>query len=78
MRKARQDIVTGAFRSRSLHALPKRVDYDAYYDHPTGMLPDGTINLVKADDPPFKPKVYDNHGRLLSDEELEELEGSRL
>ena len=53
--------------------MPKRFVYDAYYDHPIGMLPDGTINYVEADDPPFKPKVYNDLGRLLSDEELEEL-----
>jgi hypothetical protein len=56
--------------------LPGRVVYDAYHHHPIGMLPDGTINYVKADDPPFRPKVYNDQGRLLSDEELEELEFS--
>lgn len=31
-------------------------------NEPIGMLPDGTLNVVKIDDPPFKPTVYDDLG----------------
>jgi hypothetical protein len=36
-------------------------------NEPIGLLPDGTINIVKAGDPPFKPEVFDREGRLVSD-----------
>jgi hypothetical protein len=31
-------------------------------DEPIGILPDGTLNVVKIDDPPFEPMVYDDRG----------------
>lgn len=27
-----------------------------------GILPDGSLNIVNADDPPFKPRVFDEDG----------------
>jgi hypothetical protein len=32
-----------------------------------GLLPNGTINIVKIDDPPFTPEVYDRDGRTVRD-----------
>jgi len=34
-------------------------------NEPIGMLPDGTLNVVKIDDPPFEPRVYDDQGVTL-------------
>jgi hypothetical protein len=31
-------------------------------NEPIGILPNGTINVVKIDDPPFEPTVYDDRG----------------
>jgi hypothetical protein len=44
-------------------------------DPPPGMLPDGTLNVVSADDPPYRPKVEgEGDDDDLSDlDELDEL-----
>jgi len=34
---------------------------------PIGMLLDGKINIIKIDDPPFKPTVLDDSGVPLTD-----------
>jgi hypothetical protein len=34
-------------------------------NEPIGMLPDGTLNIVKIDDPPFTPLIVDDLGRAL-------------
>lgn len=31
-------------------------------DYPPGMLPDGKLNVVKADDPPFEPVIVEDDG----------------
>jgi hypothetical protein len=31
-------------------------------NEPIGILPNGTINVVEIDDPPFEPTVYDDRG----------------
>lgn len=31
-------------------------------DWPVGMLPDGTLNIVREDDPPFRPELVDANG----------------
>jgi hypothetical protein len=40
-------------------------------DWPIGMLPDGTLNIVNVDDPPFKPMVIDNLGNLILNPDVE-------
>jgi hypothetical protein len=70
MGKARRDIVVGFIGGWGEGALSKRIAIDTFHDEPIGILPDGTINFVKVDDPPFEPKVCDSEGRLLSDREL--------
>jgi hypothetical protein len=70
MGKARRDILKLHCRLER-RLVSKRITTSTFPDDPIGILPDGTINIVKVDDPPFKPKVYDSEGRLLSDRELE-------
>lgn len=31
-------------------------------DYPPGLLPDGKLNTVRADDPPFEPEIVDDDG----------------
>lgn len=38
-----------------------------FEDCPIGMLPDGTLNIVKLDDPPFRPQLVDVNGHPLDD-----------
>ena len=71
MGKARRDIVVEFIPGRREAPMSKRIATSTFPDDPIGILPGGTINVVKASDPPFKPKVYDSEGRLLSDRELE-------
>jgi hypothetical protein len=32
---------------------------------PIGILPDGSLNVVKADDPPFHPNIVDDRGNIV-------------
>lgn len=38
-------------------------------DHPPGMLPDGKLNRVKEDDPPWEPEIVDELGRPVEREQ---------
>ena len=43
---------------------PKKFDraLEALEDGPPGLMPDGKLNRVKADDPPFEPEIVDDEG----------------
>jgi hypothetical protein len=58
---------------RNLPMLQKNSRAIGLANEPIGILPNGTINVVKIDDPPFKPNVYDRQGRLLADPDQEAL-----
>ncbi len=34
-------------------------------NEPIGMLPDGTLNIINIDDPPFEPLIVDELGRAI-------------
>lgn len=36
-------------------------------DHPIGMLPDGKLNIVERDAPPFKPTIVDDDGNVIEE-----------
>lgn len=36
-------------------------------DHPIGMLPDGKLNIVQRDDPPFEPTIVDDDGNVIEE-----------
>lgn len=38
-------------------------------NHGIGMLPNGTLNIVKESDPPFQPEIVDVLGRTLKREQ---------
>jgi hypothetical protein len=40
-------------------------------NEPIGMLPDGTLNVVKFDDPPFEPLIIDDLGEGIRRESKE-------
>jgi hypothetical protein len=39
--------------------MPKEIATLTFPNDPIGILPDGKLNFVKADDPPFHPNVVD-------------------
>jgi hypothetical protein len=41
---------------------PRKPKMSTLPDEPIGILPDGTLNVIKIDDPPFQPKVVDDRG----------------
>lgn len=47
--------------------MAENITVSTFPNEPIGLLPGGPINLVKADDRPFRPEVYDRKGRLISD-----------
>lgn len=38
----------------------KLVEKATLEDGPLGMLPDGKLNIVQVDDPPFEPEIVDD------------------
>jgi hypothetical protein len=44
---------------------PKKVS--TLEDWPLGVLPDGSMNIVNKDDPPFKPTIVDEDGNVVED-----------
>jgi hypothetical protein len=50
---------------RNLPMLQKNSRAIGLANEPIGILPNGTINVVKIDDPPFEPTVYDARGVTL-------------
>lgn len=36
---------------------------------PPGMLPDGKLDIVKADDPPYRPTLVDDDGNVIEEGE---------
>jgi hypothetical protein len=52
---------------------PKKTVFDrakeALTDAPPGLMPDGKLNTVKADDPPFEPEIVDDDGDELEPEQ---------
>jgi len=58
---------------RNLPMLQKNSRAIGLANEAIGILPNGTINVVKIDDPPYRPNVYDRQGRLLADPDQEAL-----
>lgn len=40
--------------------LARQVNQATLEDSPLGMLPDGRLNVVEADAPPFEPEIVDD------------------
>lgn len=40
--------------------LARQVDQATLEDTPLGMLPDGKLNVIRKDDPPFEPKIVED------------------
>ncbi len=41
-------------------------------DHPIGLLPDGKLNVVERDAPPFKPTIIDDEGNVVEEGDEED------
>ena len=56
---------------------PKKADLDraggmvSSWDTPIGASPDGGLNIVDKDSPPFKPKVFDEDGNEIDPDAIE-------
>lgn len=44
---------------------PDKIDTSTLEDAPIGLLSDGKVNIVKADDPPFRPTIVDDDGNVI-------------
>jgi hypothetical protein len=45
--------------------MPKEINTSVFPNDPIGVFLDGTLSIVKADDPPFRPKVVDDQGTII-------------
>jgi hypothetical protein len=44
--------------------MPK-INARTFPNDPIGILPDGSLNVVKFDDPPFRPIIIDEEGNVI-------------
>jgi hypothetical protein len=45
--------------------MPKEITTSTFPNDPIGILPNGKLNVVNADDPPFHPNVVDEEGNIV-------------